>query len=113
MLVAFELDGQSFSALNGGPVFTFTEAISFQVNCDTQAEIDDYWDKLRAGGALEAQQCGWLKDRYGVSWQIVPRIIGELMSAVNPARSNRVMAAMMGMKKIDLAALQDAFDATS
>lgn len=112
MLVAFELDGQSFSALNGGPVFTFTEAISFQVNCDTQAEIDDYWDKLRAGGALEAQQCGWLKDRYGVSWQIVPRAIGELMSEDHPAKANRVMAAMMGMKKIDLAALQAAFNAT-
>jgi predicted 3-demethylubiquinone-9 3-methyltransferase (glyoxalase superfamily) len=113
MLVAFELDGQSFSALNGGPVFTFTEAISFQVNCDTQAEIDDYWDKLRAGGAPKAQQCGWLKDRYGVSWQIVPRAIGELMSADHPARANRVMAAMMGMKKIDLAALQAAFNATA
>lgn len=113
MLVAFELDGQSFTALNGGQVFTFNEAISFQVNCDTQAEIDDYWNQLRTGGAPEAQQCGGLKDRYGVSWQIVPRAIGELMSAADPARANRVMAAMMGMKKINLAALQAAFNATA
>ena len=109
MLVAFELDGHSFSALNGGPVFKFNEAVSFQVNCDSQQEIDYYWDKLSAGGAPEAQQCGWLKDRYGVSWQIVPRIMAEMMTAADPAKPDRVMTAMLGMKKIDIAALQRAF----
>ena len=109
MLVAFELDGHSFTALNGGPVFKFNEAVSFQVNCDSQQEIDYYWDKLSAGGAPEAQQCGWLKDRYGASWQIVPRAMGELMTSADPAKSNRVMSAMLKMKKIDLAALQRAF----
>ncbi len=109
MLVAFELDGHSFTALNGGPVFKFNEAVSFQVNCDSQQEIDYYWDQLSAGGAPEAQQCGWLKDRYGASWQIVPRAMGELMTSADPAQSNRVMTAMLKMKKIDLAALQRAF----
>lgn len=109
MLVAFELDGHAFTALNGGPTFKFNEAISFQVYCDSQQEIDDYWDQLSAGGAPEAQQCGWLKDRYGSSWQIVPRAIGELMGSGDPARSDRVMTAMLPMKKIDLAALQRAF----
>ncbi|MDB5928453.1 MAG: hypothetical protein JWR60_160 [Polaromonas sp.] len=109
MLVAFELDGHSFSALNGGPVFQFTEAISFQVNCETQEEIDHYWDSLSAGGDAGAQQCGWLKDKYGASWQIVPSIMGELMTAADPEQSNRVMAAMLGMKKLDLAALKRAF----
>lgn len=109
MLVAFELDGHSFTALNGGPVFKFNEAISFQVSCDSQQEIDDYWNQLSAGGPPEAQQCGWLKDRYGVSWQIVPRAMGELMTSAEPGRSDRVMSAMLKMKKIDLAALQRAF----
>lgn len=109
MLVAFELDGHSFTALNGGPVFKFNEAISFQVSCDSQQEIDDYWNQLSAGGPPEAQQCGWLKDRYGVSWQIVPRAMGELMGSAEPGRSDRVMSAMLKMKKIDLAALQRAF----
>lgn len=109
MLVAFELDGHSFTALNGGPVFKFNEAISFQVSCDSQQEIDDYWNQLSAGGPPEAQQCGWLKDRYGVSWQIVPRAMGELMTSTDPAKSDRVMSAMLKMKKIDLAALQRAF----
>ena len=110
MLVAFELDGQSFSALNGGPVFTFTEAISFQVNCDTQAEIDDYWDKLRSGGALEAQQCGWLKDRYGLSWQVIPEGMEELFSDPDPQRADRAWKAMMSMRKLDVAALRSAAD---
>ena len=110
MVVAFELDGQSFTALNGGPVFKFNEAISFQVQCDTQDEIDFYWGKLSAGGDPKAQQCGWLKDKYGASWQIVPRTMGEMMTASDPAKSNRVMTAMLLMKKIDLAALKQAFD---
>ncbi len=109
MVVAFELDGHSFTALNGGPVFKFNEAISFQVQCDTQEEIDDYWRQLSAGGDPKAQQCGWLKDRFGASWQIVPRIMGELMTASDPARSNRVMAALLKMKKLDLAALNKAY----
>lgn len=109
MVVAFELDGHSFTALNGGPIFRFNEAVSFQVQCDTQEEIDDYWARLSAGGDPKAQQCGWLKDKYGASWQIVPRIMGEMMTASDPARSDRVMAAMLQMKKIDLAALKKAF----
>ena len=107
MVVAFELDGHSFTALNGGPVFKLNEAVSFQVNCDTQEEIDFYWEKLSAGGDPAAQQCGWLKDKFGASWQVVPRMMGELMSGA-PASSNRVMAAMLQMKKIDIAALQRA-----
>ena len=110
MLVAFELDGHSFTALNGGPVFKFNEAISFQINCDTQEEIDHYWDQLSAGGDVKAQQCGWLKDQYGASWQIVPRTMGEMMTAADTAKSNRVMAAMLKMKKLDIAALKHAFD---
>ena len=109
MVVAFDLDGHSFTALNGGPVFKFNEAISFQVQCDTQEEIDDYWRQLSAGGDPKAQQCGWLKDRFGASWQIVPRIMGELMTASDPTRSNRVMAALLKMKKLDLAALNKAY----
>lgn len=104
MVVSFELDGQSFAALNGGPHFKFDEAISFVVNCETQEEIDYYWDKLSAdenGG-----QCGWLKDKYGLSWQIVPTIIGELMS--DPERSDRVMQALLQMKKLDIAKLKAA-----
>ena len=109
MVVAFDLDGHSFTALNGGPVFKFNEAISFQVQCDTQEEIDDYWRQLSAGGDPKAQQCGWLKDRFGASWQIVPRIMVELMTASDPTRSNRVMAALLKMKKLDLAALNKAY----
>ena len=109
MVVALDLDGHSFTALNGGPVFKFNEAISFQVQCDTQEEIDDYWRQLSAGGDPKAQQCGWLKDRFGASWQIVPRIMGELMTASDPTRSNRVMAALLKMKKLDLAALNKAY----
>ena len=105
MTVAFELEGQAFVALNGGPMFKFTEAISFVVDCETQAEIDHYWEKLSEGGEKNAQQCGWLKDKYGLSWQIVPRVLGELLSGPDPAKAGRVMQVMLQMKKIDLAAL--------
>jgi predicted 3-demethylubiquinone-9 3-methyltransferase (glyoxalase superfamily) len=108
MTVEFELDGQTFTALNGGPVFKFNEAISFQVNCDTQQEIDHYWDKLSAGGDPKAQQCGWLKDRYGVSWQVVPAALTQLLT--DPAKAGRVVTALMGMTKLDIAALRAAAD---
>ncbi len=108
MTVAFELDGQTFTALNGGPVFKFTEAISLQVDCETQDEVDRFWTKLSAGGDPSAQQCGWLKDKYGVSWQIVPRVLVELLMDPDPARSHRVMTAMLRMKKIDIAELKRA-----
>jgi predicted 3-demethylubiquinone-9 3-methyltransferase (glyoxalase superfamily) len=108
MVVAFELEGQAFTGLNGGPYFKFNEAISFQVMCDTQEELDYYWDKLRAGGDEKAQQCGWLKDRYGVSWQIVPLVLPELMTDPDTAKTGRVMAAMLQMKKLDIAKLQQA-----
>ena len=108
MVVAFELDGHSFTALNGGPVFKFTEAVSLQVNCATQDEIDYYWDKLGAGGDPRAQQCGWLKDRYGLSWQIVPDFMDELMRDEQSPGAKRAMAAMLRMKKIDIAELRRA-----
>jgi len=108
LTVAFELDGQSFTALNGGPLFKFNEAISFQVNCDTQEEVDYYWEKLSAGGDPKAQQCGWLKDQFGVSWQVVPRAISQLLSDPDVAKSERVMAAIHQMQKLDIAALQRA-----
>jgi predicted 3-demethylubiquinone-9 3-methyltransferase (glyoxalase superfamily) len=111
MTCAFQLDGQEFVALNGGPIFKFTEAVSFVVNCDNQAEIDTYWDKLRAGG--QPSQCGWLKDKYGLSWQIVPKILSELVSAKDPVRGNRVMAELMKMTKLDIATLQKAYDGPS
>jgi predicted 3-demethylubiquinone-9 3-methyltransferase (glyoxalase superfamily) len=107
MTVAFELDGQPFMALNGGPVFTFTEAISLVVHCDTQAEVDAFWTKLSSGG--QEVQCGWLKDRFGVSWQIVPRILLEMLQDQDPDKSRRVMAAMLKMKKLDIAALERAY----
>jgi predicted 3-demethylubiquinone-9 3-methyltransferase (glyoxalase superfamily) len=106
MTVAFDLDGLSFTALNGGPMFKFTEAISLVVHCETQAEVDHYWDKLSAGG--QQVQCGWLKDKYGLSWQIVPNALIELVQDKDPAKSQRVMAAMMQMKKIDIAGLKAA-----
>ena len=108
MVAAFELDGQSFTALNGGPIFRFNEAVSLQVNCDTQEEIDYYWDKLGAGGDPKAQQCGWLKDRYGLSWQIVPTLMGELFKGDATPKSERAMSAMLRMKKLDIAALKGA-----
>lgn len=109
MTVEFELDGQSFTALNGGPLFRFNEAISFQIFCDTQAEIDHYWDRLTEGGDPKAQQCGWLKDRFGVSWQIVPTIMVKLLGDPDPIKAQRVMKAMMGMKKIDIAEIKRAY----
>jgi predicted 3-demethylubiquinone-9 3-methyltransferase (glyoxalase superfamily) len=108
MFVEFELDGQPFGALNGGPLFKFTEAISLMVWCETQKEIDHYWEKLRAGGDPNAQQCGWLKDKFGVSWQIVPTIIPEIFQPEDSEGASRAMTAMMDMKKLDIAALQKA-----
>jgi predicted 3-demethylubiquinone-9 3-methyltransferase (glyoxalase superfamily) len=108
MTVAFELDGQPFTALNGGPIFKFNEAISLQVNCETQQEIDYYWDKLSDGGDESARQCGWLKDRYGVSWQVVPNLLAEMEMDDSP-RAQRVMTAVLKMKKLDIAALQKAY----
>ena len=109
MTVEFELDGQTFTALNGGPVFKFNEAISFQIQCETQDEIDYYWERLGAGGDPKAQQCGWLKDKFGLSWQIVPERLAELMSDSDPEKANRVMAAMLQMKKLDIAKLEKAY----
>jgi predicted 3-demethylubiquinone-9 3-methyltransferase (glyoxalase superfamily) len=108
MTVAFDLDGQSFTALNGGPQFKFNEAISFQVNCENQEEIDYYWDRLSAGGDPNAQQCGWLKDKFGLSWQVVPRIMDELFKNENSEKAHRAMEAMLKMKKIDIAELRRA-----
>ena len=109
MTVSFELEGQPFTALNGGPVFKFTEAISFQIPCETQAEVDRYWTELSAGGDLAAQQCGWLKDRYGVSWQVVPRVLPEMLLDPDRAKASRVMEAMLPMKKLDIAKLKRAY----
>lgn len=108
MTVAFELDGQSFTALNGGPVFKFNEAISFQVSCENQEEVDYYWEKLSQGGDENAQQCGWLKDRYGASWQVIPRILPDLLSDPDSRKSQGAMEALLGMKKLDIAALEQA-----
>jgi predicted 3-demethylubiquinone-9 3-methyltransferase (glyoxalase superfamily) len=109
LTVMFELDGQSFTALNGGPQFRFNEAISLQVTCDTQEEIDRYWTRLGAGGDERAQQCGWLKDRYGLSWQVVPSILPRLMTDPDPRRADRVMAALLQMTKLDIATLERAY----
>jgi len=108
MIVSFQLGGQQFLALNGGPQAKFNEAVSFVVNCTTQAEVDRFWETLSAGGA--PGQCGWLTDRYGVSWQIVPTVLGELMGAGDADQSRRVMAAMLQMTKLDIAKLQQAFE---
>lgn len=110
LTVGFELDGQSFTALNGGPVFTFTEAVSFQVNCETQDELDYYWDRLSAGGDDNAKQCGWLKDRYGLSWQVVPSVLVAMLTDSDTARAQRAFTAMLQMQKLDIAALKKAFD---
>jgi len=107
MTVTFQLDGQEFVALNGGPHFTFTEAISFVVNCQTQREIDELWRKLSEGG--EEVQCGWLKDKYGVSWQIVPTVLGEMMQDKDAKKSDRVMGALLHMKKLDIKTLEQAY----
>jgi predicted 3-demethylubiquinone-9 3-methyltransferase (glyoxalase superfamily) len=111
MTVAFQLDGQEFVALNGGPVFKFTEAVSLVVNCETQEEVDSFWKKLSAGG--QEVQCGWLKDRFGVSWQIVPTLLPEMLRDKDPDKARRVMAAMLQMKKIDIAALKQAYEGRS
>ena len=110
MTVAFDLAGQSFTALNGGPMFTFTEAVSLQIDCADQAEVDRYWDRLIGDGG-EASQCGWLKDKYGLSWQVVPRGMQELFTDPDPARAARAVHAMMQMTKLDVAALHAAADA--
>lgn len=109
MTVEFELDGHSFTALNGGPIFTFSEAISLMVNCRDQAEVDYYWEKLGDGGDPKARQCGWLKDKFGLSWQIVPEGMEEAMSGPDPAGVERAFKAMLGMKKLDVAALKRAY----
>ena len=108
MSAIFELDGQTFMALNGGPMFTFSPAISFFVNCETQEEVDNLWEKLSQDG--EKQRCGWLKDKYGVSWQIIPAILGQLLQDRDAERSKRVMNAMLQMDKIDIAGLKRAYE---
>jgi predicted 3-demethylubiquinone-9 3-methyltransferase (glyoxalase superfamily) len=110
MTVSFYLDGQEFTALNGGPIFKFSEAISLEVRCKDQAEIDYYWDRLGAGGDPKAQQCGWLKDKYGLSWQIVTADWVDMMVEAKPAQRERMMKAMLPMKKFDVAALKRAFE---
>jgi predicted 3-demethylubiquinone-9 3-methyltransferase (glyoxalase superfamily) len=108
MTASFELEGQQFTALNGGPHFKFTEAISFVVDCETQEEVDEFWDRLSAGG--QTQQCGWLKDKFGLSWQIVPSALIELMSDPDPEKARRVTEAMLQMTKIEIAKLQQAYE---
>ncbi|WP_019142763.1 VOC family protein [Noviherbaspirillum massiliense] len=108
MTVAFELNGQPFTALNGGPIFKFNEAVSLQVYCDNQDEVDHYWDRLSAGGDETAQRCGWLKDRYGLSWQVIPKALPELLSGPDAEQSRKVMEAMLRMKKIDIDELRRA-----
>jgi predicted 3-demethylubiquinone-9 3-methyltransferase (glyoxalase superfamily) len=110
MTVEFQLAGCELTALNGGPEFKFTEAISLQVLCDSQSEIDRLWEKLSAGGDPQGQQCGWLKDKFGVSWQIVPSILSELMADSDVTKTARTMRALLGMKKLDIAELQNAHD---
>lgn len=110
MTVAFQLDGSDFTALNGGPEFTFNESVSFVIECDDQAEVDHYWDRLTSDGGEESQ-CGWLKDRFGLSWQVVPRQLNELLSDPDPVRSAAAMAAMLQMKKIVINDLKKAADA--
>jgi predicted 3-demethylubiquinone-9 3-methyltransferase (glyoxalase superfamily) len=111
MTGTLELDGQTFMVLNGGPQFKFTEAISFVVNCETQDEVDYYWTRLSEGGDDKAQQCGWLKDKFGVSWQIFPVVLGRLLGDKDPQKSKRVMQALLQMKKLVIADLQRAYDA--
>jgi predicted 3-demethylubiquinone-9 3-methyltransferase (glyoxalase superfamily) len=108
MSATFQLEGQDFYALNGGPMFSFTPAISFFVNCETQAEVDELWEKLSAGG--QTQQCGWLQDKFGVSWQIIPTALGRMLGDKDRAKANRVMMAMLQMTKIDIKGLQQAYD---
>jgi predicted 3-demethylubiquinone-9 3-methyltransferase (glyoxalase superfamily) len=110
MTVEFEIDGQAFTALNGGPVFTFNEAISFQVNCETQQEVDYYWEKLSEDGDEKAQQCGWLKDKYGVSWQVVPKKLSEWVGDPDSEKSQRAMKVMLQMKKIEMEKIKQAYE---
>jgi predicted 3-demethylubiquinone-9 3-methyltransferase (glyoxalase superfamily) len=110
MVVEFEIEGQTFRALNGGPLFRFNEAVSFQVNCETQEELDYYWERLSEGGDEKARQCGWLKDKYGLSWQIIPKGLGELVGDPRSEGSQRAMKAMLQMKKIDIATIKRAYD---
>ncbi|MBA3960594.1 MAG: VOC family protein [Chthoniobacterales bacterium] len=109
MTIAFELDGNPFVALNGGPAFKFTEAVSFAVECATQEEVDYYWEKLQAGGGKELE-CGWLKDKYGLCWQVVPTVLWQMLAEKDPAKFHRAMQAMMQMTKFDIARLQQAYD---
>ena len=111
MTVEFELDGQKFMGLNGGPAFKFSHAVSFVVNCETQEEIDRFWKKLSEGG--EEIECGWLTDKYGLSWQIVPTVLGRMMTDPDPEKADRVMHSLLGMKKLDIAALQQAYSGQS
>jgi len=108
MSVTFELAGQKFIALNGGPLFTFTEAVSFLINCETQHEVDELWEKLSAGG--KTSRCGWLKDKYGLSWQVIPTALGQMLQDKDPKKSQRVMQSMLQMDKIDIARLKKAYD---
>lgn len=110
MTVDFELDGQRFTALNGGPIFTFNEAVSFQIMCETQAEVDLYWEKLSDGGDPNAQQCGWLKDRFGLSWQVVPEGMDQMLGDPESEAASRAMTAMLQMKKLDIHALRRAYE---
>ena len=110
MMVTFTLNNQPFSALNGGPQFKFSEAISFQIICEDQAEINYYWEKLAEGGDSEKQQCGWVTDKFGVSWQVVPKVLDEMMKGSDGEKSQRTMEALLGMKKLDIAALRAAFE---
>lgn len=110
MTAAFQIEGQDFTAINGGPVFKFTEAVSFVVSCESQADVDFYWAKLSEGGDPKAQQCGWLKDKFGLSWQIVPTALSRLLGDKDAKKSQRVMEAMLQMKKIDISKLQQAYD---
>lgn len=110
MTVEFEIEGQKFIALNGGPIFKFNEAVSFVINCDSQEEIDFYWNKLSDGGDERAKQCGWLKDKFGLSWQVVPPVLSTMLQDSDKQRSERVMKAMLQMKKIDIHELEEAYE---
>jgi predicted 3-demethylubiquinone-9 3-methyltransferase (glyoxalase superfamily) len=110
LTIEFELNGQAFTGLNGGPMFKFNEAISFQVSCESQEEVDYYWEKLSKGGDENAQRCGWLKDKYGVSWQIVPTALGKMLADKDADKTNRVMTALLQMKKIDIEGLKRAYE---
>ena len=110
LTVDFEIEGQKFVALNGGPIFKFSEAISFQVRCETQKEVDYYWEKLSKGGDEQAQQCGWLKDKYGVSWQITPIVLEKMLQDKDTKKSDRVMKALLQMHKLDITALMQAYE---